>query len=97
MKMSSLSSEMFVKRTEKKLKKETKKSQKLIKNQLKMLIYLNENICLKESCQVLEIILMILNQEVRFSKNNSAASVMIFIFIKSVTTCFHLSLMKIEF
>src|SRR5204862_5187761 len=95
--MLNLSSEISVKRAERKLKKETRRNQKLIKNQLKLLIYLNKNICLKELCQVLEIILMILDQEIRFSKNSSAAFVMIFIFIESVIICFHLSLMKIEF
>src|SRR5436190_23892562 len=94
--MSSLFLKMFVKRTKRKIKREIKKSQKLIKNQLKLLIYLNENVCLRESCQVLKIILMILNQEIRSSKNSSAASVIIFIFIESIIICFHLLLMKIE-
>ena len=97
MKMSSLSSETSVKRAERKLKKETRRNQKLIKSQLKLLIYLNKNIYLRKSCQVLKIILIILNQEIRFSKNSSAAFVMIFIFIESVIICFHLSFMKIEF
>src|SRR5438034_9191170 len=97
MKMSSLPSQTSVKRAERKLKKETRRSQKLIKSQLKLLIYLNKNVCLRESCQVLEIILMILDQEVRSSKNSSIMSVRTFIFIESTTTCFHLLLMKIEF
>ena len=77
-------------------KKETRRSQKLIKNQ-QMLIYLNKNICLRKSCQILKIILMILDQEVRSSKKDSVVSAMTFIFIESIITCFHLLLMKIEF
>ena len=88
---------MSVKRAERKLKREIKRSQKLIKNQLKLLIYLNKNVCLRKSCQVLEIILMILDQEIRSSKNDSAASAVTFIFIENATTCFHLLFMKIEF
>src|SRR5436190_23507839 len=96
-KMSSLFLKMPVKKTKRKLKRETRRSQKLIKNQLKLLIYLNENVCLRKLCQVLEIILMILDQEIESSKNNSAVSAVTFIFIESATTCFHLLLMKIEF
>src|SRR5436190_2963879 len=94
-KMPSLSLKTFVKRAERKLKKETRKNQKLIKSQLKLLIYLNKNVCLKELCQVLEIILMILDQEIRSSKNSNVTSAVTFIFIESATTCFHLLFMKI--
>jgi len=40
--------------------------------------------------------LMILDQEIESSKDNSAVLVMIFICIESTIICFHLLLMKIE-
>ena len=89
-KMLSLSLKTLMKiRTERKLQKKKKRNQKLIKNQLKMLIsLLNKNIWWKELCQVLKIILMILDQEIRSSKNSSIMLVMIFMFTKSTTICF---------
>src|SRR2546421_5426132 len=91
-KMLSLLTEMSVKRAERKLRKrETRRSQRLIKSQLKMLIsLLNKNIQQRESCQVSEIILMILDQEVESSKDSSVMLVIIFICIESAIICFHL-------
>ena len=98
MKMSSLLMRIPVKKIERKLRKrETRRNQRLIKSQLKILIsLLNENVWWRELYHISEIILIILDQEVKSLKDDSVVLMMIFICIESAIICFHLLFMKIE-